>query len=624
MPPMRLIQVRSGVAYGDWGQELAPVSSLTPDGLYIDDIKWSLFVRGKWVGDPPTPSKKTKATLDPAWAITQYPRLLTASDENITIGEFPFDVPIGTLVMHGNDEKYGRVYYIPEQSRDELAKAIAKWWVRFPEKTPWISNTDGKKKHTRHVLNPLRMKWVKEIGNPVVTRLVGDDYRDFMSSPTELHEQVAKLVKPTLHKYLKILNAQIAPYGGKITSIKPTWQKHIALIFVEFQINGIDPTWGMGCTVYKNGDFYYGPWCQRPRQKDLAPGIELLHDFPPRYTLAEWITGPLYETAIRSAKGGNYGISSNLTSKEPRMFHPTGVVMLATGTQKTTETAASAPKRSVASVIEAQMLASFSKSAGAAWPVKAVTKKLAGIIKADSVMRTPNGMTISRIPFPQAASFCVGVAYGEARNPVLRTNGLRVRYAVTIFVREGDTLNAHVPPGTSLDFSVEVPGDMKGKWGFDPDLLPRGEKQTPIDRYPSALHWAMPVKGCACAICLKTRGVVHSRIVEWVNSHISELDSLKRAKNSTALPTTNVFVTVGEGNPIKSIPELMMKLGGMSSDEAIRAMEELISEMSAAKVGDIAAQSTTDPKIADWNPFYSDFAMKDVPLPDDDEDDDDD
>src|SRR3990167_1540196 len=321
-----LVLVKNGIAYTHRGEKLAPVDS--DDGYYYDvPSQWIVqALKGK---AKPIEFEYRVGKVIPCVIISDYPHLIDADGNMFTVGSIPDKVEIGETILVYLRHYY---YYIPEQStKTTLLDDLAAWFVRFPAKSPWIKGKKG------HRLTPALSRWAKKSEHgTAVWSIVKTDNRDFMKTPDEIRKAVSARVKKRLGFIKSKLNKQIADIGGKITAISVDWQKGVALVWVRFTVNGVDPTNGGGCLCYLNGDFYYGPWCQRIRQKDLADKIELLHDYPPKYTLRSWIIGPLYSTALY-ARENHRKMESAISGEPPKYFESTGVVMLARGTAKTSD-----------------------------------------------------------------------------------------------------------------------------------------------------------------------------------------------------------------------------------------------------------------------------------------------
>lgn len=321
------IKVTDRVAYDYRGERIAPVVAV--DGYYPEISRVGISNGLLMEGVP-------AIEISPRRQLTQWRTCITVSDypnmidvrngENVDIGEIDPPLPVGTTldIFYGDNNGYS--YRIAVDSFD-LIGTISTWWKRYPYDSPWIE-IEGKSR-----LNPARLAWIEMYKSKAMTAILGDEFSDFMRQPTQMSQLVAKNVARKLALIRAKLNRELAPIGGKITSIAPWWQKHIALCHLKFEINGVDPTRGQGCMVYLNGDFYYGPWCERVEQLDISHG--LLHRFPPKYTLKSWIVGPL----LASVTHDNYTdpekhrFQSHVSGSKPAPFFPTGAVILAAGTQ---------------------------------------------------------------------------------------------------------------------------------------------------------------------------------------------------------------------------------------------------------------------------------------------------
>ena len=487
-----LVLVKNGIAYTHRGEKLAPVDS--DDGYYYDvPSQWIVqALKGK---AKPIEFEYRVGKVIPCVIISDYPHLIDADGNMFTVGSIPDKVEIGETILVYLRHYY---YYIPEQStKTTLLDDLAAWFVRFPAKSPWIKGKKG------HRLTPALSRWAKKSEHgTAVWSIVKTDNRDFMKTPDEIRKAVSARVKKRLGFIKSKLNKQIADIGGKITAISVDWQKGVALVWVRFTVNGVDPTNGGGCLCYLNGDFYYGPWCQRIRQKDLADKIELLHDYPPKYTLRSWIIGPLYSTALY-ARENHRKMESAISGEPPKYFEPTGVVMLAKGASRTSDNDGLKSEKS-----DPKAMKQRAENLAELFIVKAqkiVEKNVSELFdEGEMILQTHDPFMRVPIEWPYPSS---GIAN------YLKTTGKSWRVCVRPERDNGgrfeisNELNGH-------EFSVDVQG---GKFGFAPEVFSNGFSD--FRRY--AYHYQILVEKCTCSKCKEMREAVH-RIIAFYGSSFSK------------------------------------------------------------------------------------------------------
>lgn len=209
-------------------------------------------------------------------------------------------------------------YFLVEGQTD-VVERLANWWSGWGKKVIW-----SKKSH----LNNRRKAYARSCN---VLGIVDSQTHVGLSVTPEICKDVAKLVEKKLDNIRAKIDAELSTIGGKVTQILPYWQRCIPMCWVLFEINGVEPTSGMGCIVYTNGDFYYGPWCQRAGQDGTLGGGIMIYDRPPSMTLLDWICGPLYEATQRDKKDGYYFSGT----KKPPKFQPSGMEVAVYGEART-------------------------------------------------------------------------------------------------------------------------------------------------------------------------------------------------------------------------------------------------------------------------------------------------
>lgn len=443
--------VKDGIAYNYRGERIAPV--VARDGYYQDVIPDIGLKNGEWLTGVPVPKLESRLDdelLIECYTLSDYPALTRANGNgHVDGGRISPVLPVGTLVYIFNIYRVSFYYIPPERQIGNLAELLSRWWLRFPFESPW-EISGGK---TR--LSKSRYAWARSHGCPPMEHIVFQAYRDFMTQPIELSMSVSALVTRQLGFIKYKLNRQISPIGGVVNRILPTWQKGIALCHVWFTINDIDPTNGAGCGVYKNGDFYYGPWCQRVRQKSADKGIMLLHDFPPKYNLRSWIAGPLFATA--QEKGNNKG-----NNGFPKKFKPTGATTLLAGTDYSDK-----------SDVPEHPLPATAKEMGRA--VELAGKQIHAEFM-DELWEALSHPTIESFENPGDIILRIPVDNGS----YLRSNDAQFwKYCVPVI---GEDLQ-------SYELSIEV---TDGEWGVDDNE--RGNYRN-----------TMPGLNCGCGTCKKIR-----------------------------------------------------------------------------------------------------------------------
>lgn len=204
---------------------------------------------------------------------------------------WPMLTPGLSIHLYGKDLGYFLV-----EGQTDLAKRLASWWSGWGKKIFWTTVGTSR-------LNPHRQNYAK---SHRVQAVVGVETSVGLDNKTPLCDQVAAEMGPQLRKVKKIIDRLLAPIGARVTELYPYWQRYVPMVWVHFEVNGVDPTKGQGCLCYPNGDFYYGPWCQRIGQHDSDSATHMLYDSPPSMTLVDWITGPLYEASQRYKTPGYY------------------------------------------------------------------------------------------------------------------------------------------------------------------------------------------------------------------------------------------------------------------------------------------------------------------------------
>ena len=471
-----LVFVKDGMAYTHRAEPICPVE--VDDGYYQGVLLTWIASKGKAKSGGPNSKNKSAEHLIPCSVISEYPHLVDAKGYTFTIGSLNVKTEIGETILV---DKRNYCYYIPDQKSGTLLEDLAEWFIKFKVKSPWIVGKNG------HRLTPARARWAKRFPNgDAIWSIVNSDNRDFMRPPDNLQKAVVPRIKKRLGLLKSKLNKQIEPIGGKITSICPDWQKGIALVWVRFTINGVDPTHGGGCLCYLNGDFYYGPWCQRPRQKDLAGKIELLHDYPPKYTLRTWITGPLYSTALYAKENPGAKLESAISSSPPAYFEPTGVVMLAKGTSRTTED--DGVKVRTITAKEAKRLSKERSDM--------LQEKMADGLK-DELVQHMNGLFVGQRVFGTHKPFSrVSIQWPFTSSGIynyLKTDGQDWMVCVTLYPHEQEYFE--VPKDlVGVEYSAPV---SKGGYGFEKEQFQNGSWQV----FSFAAHYQLIVKGCSCEKC---------------------------------------------------------------------------------------------------------------------------
>lgn len=188
------------------------------------------------------------------------------------------------------------IEYVLVEGQTDLLDRLASWWSGWKSKKVWSQGQ-------RRMLNPRRITYSKEHKVEDVVRAptsVG------LTEMPEICKRLATKVAEQLDKTKALINLKLAPIGGEVTAIYPYWQRSFPVVWVHFKVNGVEPTRGQGCLCYLTGDFYYGPWCQRFGQQNTDGATHMIYEYPPSYSIVDWICGPLYEASQRHGKGDYY------------------------------------------------------------------------------------------------------------------------------------------------------------------------------------------------------------------------------------------------------------------------------------------------------------------------------
>lgn len=301
--------VKGGVVFDALGRNTAERVTL-PDGFYY---KYGYTLRS--LDGREISSSKNEGIF----CLAEGSTLSTLEGQVLDYGDIDI-VPFSRYRIFNANYEYFYVVEIGEKI--DYVSVVAKWWERFTFDSPWKMVRGSTK------LIDARMKWLDELKSPVVKAMLMAGTHISMRRPGEINELVGKKLHRQLSFIKNKLNIQLAPIGGRITKIVPFWDRGVALCHVWFVVNEKDPTRGIGCQVYKDGNFFFGPWCERISQDSVDGASSQLYLFPPKYTLRSWIVGPLYATAVKYR---------NENSGMPALFHPTGVKIYAPGTKSSME-----------------------------------------------------------------------------------------------------------------------------------------------------------------------------------------------------------------------------------------------------------------------------------------------
>jgi hypothetical protein len=209
-------------------------------------------------------------------------------------GAYPM-LEAGTLVrLFKVGGRYVEYYLVEGQS--DLLDRLASWWSGWGKKKVWSQGQ-------RRMLNPRRITYAKE---HKVEEVVNAPTSVGLTEMPEICKRLAAKVTEQLDKTKELINLKLAPIGGVVTAIYPYWQRHFPVVWVHFKVNGVEPTRGQGCLCYLTGDFYYGPWCQRFGQHNTDGATHMIYEYPPSYSIVDWICGPLYEASRRHGSGDYY------------------------------------------------------------------------------------------------------------------------------------------------------------------------------------------------------------------------------------------------------------------------------------------------------------------------------
>src|SRR3990167_1206744 len=494
--PLPLIKVENGMLYVGGG--VAPVPPPQPDGFFIPtgNIPMNMLAKdGKWLDG--VSYKKLKAENfiglesqgSKCISTGNYPSLiLKDSGETVAYPEVPgWNYPDGSLVILFGG-KSSRYFFVGGKVDSPLPERLAEWFLSHDTEPAWRL-LRGRTSLPKKTLLNKAMKYGMDVAS-----LTGGDFRDFMKGPSNINDLVETLVKRKLGKVRSILKKQLEPIGGEILRLKPFWQKHMPLVWVEFKITGeyengairsVDPTRGAGALVYLNGDFYYGPWCERIYQKDFSDKILLLHDFPPKYTLQSWISGPLLATAMYTKDGKRE--KQGIIGKGPSMFYPKGVKILARGTAFSNQVDTMKVKVDMDLLKSNFMLLALKANRKTSEEMyREFSKSMSGIVKLTEI---DGGETECRISYDSWYS-------RDGIGSYLKNSGKRYWLCISkVDVAE---------------YTVDCMENNKINWGFgfDVENLPRS--------FDKGAHITYPVRNCSCIPCRKMRRGVMTSITNFM------------------------------------------------------------------------------------------------------------
>lgn len=323
-----VLKVDKGKIYGDCGKLYAEAN--IPDGYYVDAVKMEMITKdGKWLGKPQTELGRRLGEGRVCVSISEYPALMDEDGQQFNFTRIEPALPVGSSLIIWT-VSYNYYWYVIDHGNGvTILDQLCEWWRRFPMQNAWVQ-VEGK-----HVIDKQLQELAKINYGKVIDAIVKRNTDDYIGNPSDLMEVTNKKLSRSMGRMKALINEHLKPIGGEVLQVCPAWYKGLAMIGLRFAVNGIDPIHGNWVYCYKDLNFFYGPYCQRVRQKDMDGRVELMTNYPPKYTLMDWIAGPLYATAQEARDGVNL---SDRMNNPPKYFQPNGVTILAKGTAYARET----------------------------------------------------------------------------------------------------------------------------------------------------------------------------------------------------------------------------------------------------------------------------------------------
>lgn len=460
------VSVKDGAVFDSLGANTSERVDL-PDGFYIKG-----GTKGEYLS---LVGKEISQSIRGIFSLGQGMSISTLDGQPFDLGAIP-TIDYARYRVFSRDYEY---YYVIEPGENmDYAGIISKWWERFPFESPW------KMKKGKTSLNPDRLKWIKAFDSHIVEAIVMQQTQISMRRPSSFNELLSKKLHRQLSFIKAKLNLQLSPIGGRVTKILPFWDRGVAICHVWFIVNESDPTRGMGCQVYKDGNFFFGPWCERISQDSADAGESQLYNFPPKYTLRSWICGPLYATSVQY-NGSSQGM--------PAPFQPTGVHIYAPGTKYSRDS-------DIPGMESAEVMATRLAKMAVDEQRKIEQNRLLAIGKVlkDAPIVITQGPPIFKLP-TRGIRIVTGI-----REIYLRSDGgAKWHYAIKFDINAVCEINGNYIDADGIKnrmaphiLIMEFSDNM---WGF-------ADKS---DRYYAYFfHYQVPQKGCRCESCDNVRKVV--------------------------------------------------------------------------------------------------------------------